>query len=342
MNENLIVREITEEKTWEDFLWTHLEASFLQSWSWGEFQKKIGHEIWRQGFYRGDKLVGVMLLASEPAKRGKYLTVPGGPIIDWNDEELRRKVVEEMKRIGKESESVFVRVRPQLEETDESKKIFANLGFVKAPMHLHAELTHRLDLTKSADELLIAMRKNTRSEIKKAGKLGIEVRETKDPEAIKKFYEIQLETAKRQNFTPFGEQYLTEQFAVLAAKNEVVLYESFYEGELLAQAFVIFYHNEAVYHYGTGTLLGRKHPGAYLIQWMAIQEAQRRGMKIYNFWGVAPEGNSEHRFAGLSLFKRGFGGDDYAYLSAQDLVVEPLKYKMVHLIESTRKKIRRV
>ena len=44
--------------------------------------------------------------------------------------------------------------------------------------------------------------------------------------------------------------------------------------KLLAQAFIILYGNEAVYHYGASTDEGRNHPGAYLIQWEAVKEAK--------------------------------------------------------------------
>ncbi|KKQ29069.1 MAG: hypothetical protein US43_C0009G0016, partial [Candidatus Levybacteria bacterium GW2011_GWA1_37_16] len=55
-----------------------------------------------------------------------------------------------------------------------------------------------------------------------------------------------------------------------------------------------------------------------------------------------PEGNSDHRFAGLSLFKRGFGGEDFQYLPAQDLIINYPRYLINYFIEQLRKKIRRV
>jgi len=51
---------------------------------------------------------------------------------------------------------------------------------------------------------------------------------------------------------------------------------------------------------------------------------------------------SDHRFAGLSLFKRGFGGEDFEYLHAQDLIINYPKYLINYAIESIRKTIRNV
>ncbi|MBI2330369.1 peptidoglycan bridge formation glycyltransferase FemA/FemB family protein [Candidatus Daviesbacteria bacterium] len=336
------VIEISDKKVWEDFLSKHPEANFLQSWNWGEFHKTLNHKIKRSGFIKDNKLVGVMLSVVENAKRGKYLTVPGGPIIDWQNKKLVTQFVEEIKRIAKAEGCVFARVRPQLESNDFSKNLFKKLGFIAAPMHLHAELTSQLDITPTEEQLLANMRKATRYEARKAGSLGIKIETNSDEKAIKKFYDLQLQTAKRQKFVPFSYQFLSEQFKIFLDNNQAVLYSAKLEDKLLAQAFIIFYGTEAAYHYGASTEEGRKYPGAYLIQWEAIKEAKRRDMKKYNFWGVSPEGDKDHRFSGLSLFKRGFGGADFEYLHAQDLIINYPRYLLNYLVELLRKKIRRV
>jgi len=61
------------------------------------------------------KLCGVCLIIKENAKRATYLTVPGGPLIDWQAEELVRAGLKEVKKIAKEESVAFVRVRPQIQ-----------------------------------------------------------------------------------------------------------------------------------------------------------------------------------------------------------------------------------
>ena len=280
-----------------------------------------------------------MLSIVEKAKRATYLTVPAGPIIDWSSKPSVKAFKDEVIRIAKENNCSFIRIRPQLETADFSKNLFKKLGFKNSPMHLHAELTSQLDIRNSEESLLSNMRKATRHEIKKAQKIGIQVRASTDPADIKKFYALQIATAKRQGFVPFSYKFLYEQFGVFAKANNAVLYSAYFERKRLAQAFIIFYGSEAVYHYGASTDTGRKYPGAYLIQWEAILEAKRRGIARYNFWGVAREG---HRFANLSMFKRGFGGKDFEYLHAQDLVVNIPRYIMNCTIEMLRKRLRHV
>ncbi len=338
----ITVEQITSEKIWEKFMVSHKEANFLQSWSWGEFHQNLGKVIKRIGFYDGEKLVGIMLVIKEEAKRASYLTIPGGPLINWEDIEqlnLFRRIIEE---IAKQEKCSFVRVRPQILENEKNSLVFEKLGFKSAPMHLHAELTRQLNLEKKEDQLLSEMRKTTRYEIKKAIKLGIKITVSKKLEDIDEFYKLQRETAKRQHFVEFDKRFLKEQFSVFVKDDQVLLFTAYLGKRKLAQAFIIFYGEEADYHYGASTLDGRIYPGAYLIQWEAIKEAKKRGMRRYNFWGVAPEGEINHRFWGVSVFKRGFGGEDIEYMHARDLIINPLSYKINWLIETARKKVRRV
>jgi lipid II:glycine glycyltransferase (peptidoglycan interpeptide bridge formation enzyme) len=336
------VRSITKKGEWEEFLQSHAEANFLQSWYWGLFHERLGQKVFYSGFYRGKTLVGVMLSVVEAAKRGTYLTVAGGPIIDWQDEALASAAFAEMRRIGREEGCVFVRIRPQLISDVFSQQLFARQGCRNAPMYLSAELTSQLDISRSEEALLQQMRKTTRYEIKKAVNLGVEISTSKDERLIREFYELQLETARRQKFVPFSYQFFLEQFKTFFASDKALLYTATFAGKVLAQAFIIFYGHEAAYHYGASTQAGRQYPGAYLIQWEAIKEAKRRGMRRYNFWGVAPEGEKNHRFSGISVFKRGFGGEDVAYLHAQDLVLNSWKYLVTLGVEKVRKLVRRV
>lgn len=336
----ITVKNIDNKKEWEAFMLSHPEANFLQSWYWGEFYINLGNKIHRTGFYSNKRLVGVMLSIVENAKRGKHLIVPGGPVIDWKNQEVVNAFAEEIKKIAKDNKCVFVRVRPQLVSSEFSKNLFKKNGFINAPMHLHAELTSQLDITMGEETLLSQMRKTTRYEIKKAIKEGVKITKSTDISKILEFYDLQIETSKRQKFVPFSFKYLQEQFRVFANNGKALLFKAEVNNRLLAKAFIIYYGREAVYHYGASTFLERNYPGNYLIQWEAILEAKKRGMQRYNFWGVSPLNKPDHRFYGLSLFKRGFGGKDIEYLHAQDLIINYPRYILNYTIERIRKIIR--
>lgn len=328
---------------WEEFVLQHEEANFLQSWMWGDVNERLGKTVYRMGYFDGDQQIGAMIAVVEPARRGRYISVAAGPIINWSHSELVETWRESLDLIANEEDCVFVRVRPQLLALDTNEHTFRQLGFRPAKMHLEAELTSQLNLTRPLDEIHANLRKNTRREIKQAKKKGIKVTQFTDPAIIKEFYEMQLATAERHDFVPFPLDRLQAEFDVFSKSGNVLMYSSHTsQGELIAQAFVIFYGAEASYHYGASTELGRTEPGAYLIQWKAIQEAIKRGCKRYNFWGVVHPEDTKHRFYGVSVFKRGFRGEDVEYLHAHDLVIKKSKYLKNFAIESARKKARRL
>ena len=72
-----------------------------------------------------------------------------------------------------------------------------------------------------------------------------------------------------------------------------------------------------------------------------IQEAKRRGCKVYNFWGIVRDNQTHHPWYGLSQFKKGFGGAVESYVKAQDFVLSP-RYWLTYGIETLRRIGRRL
>ena len=330
------VKKIDDQQTWEVWLDKRPEANFLQSWSWGEFQESIGNEITRLGLYRDGVLIGVALGIYERARRGTYCSLPGGPLLDWDDPVAARMLFSHLQTEAKTKRCIFIRFRPQLVEDAIAQIIVQNLGSVRSAMHVTADRTVELDITDSDEELLAGMRKNTRSAIRKSQKLGIRTEVSRDPNTIKEFYEQQRLVAERHKFVPFSYQFLFEQFKTFAQHDQAILVSAYQGEQLLATAFVLLYHRQAVYHYGISTAENGKLPGAYAVQWRVIAEAKAHGCTSYNLWGVAPPGMSAHRFVGVSLFKRGFGGQEIQYLEAHDIPLTPL-YWGTRLFELQRK-----
>ena len=62
---------------------------------------------------------------------------------------------------------------------------------------------------------------------------------------------------------------------------------------------------------------------------------------MYNFWGVVPESEKNHPWAGLSLFKKGFGGKEKEYVKTQDYILSPM-YWLTYIFEELRKRKRRL
>lgn len=338
------VKTVENQTAWDEFVTAHPDANFLQSWDFYEFYFSRGFDIVRRGIYdENNQLVGVYAGEVEPAKRGRHLAIAGGPIFDWTNQEIKNLIFSDMKQQAKKLKCTFVRVRPQLQNTPENAKIFQQLGFRKAPMYLSVEFAGVLNLENSEEEILKNMRQRLRRALRKAEKNQITIEKTSDQKAIHDFYQIELQTAKRHDFYAFSEDFLTKQFAAFAKNNEAVLYIAKLHGEILAENFMIFYGNEASYHYGVSSELGTKYSGAPLLHMEAMRDARKRGIKRYNFWGIVDENDTKHRFYGVSVFKRGFGVEELKYLEARDLVLDKISYYTKTLpIETLRRKVRHV
>ena len=338
------IKTIEDQKTWDTFITSHEEANFLQSWDFYEFHKSRGNEIVRRAAVdKSGKILGAYAGVVENAKRGRHLAIAGGPILDWSDASLAKALIADIKTEAKKLNCVFARIRPQLELSAESTGLFEEtLKARKAPMYLSVEYAGVLDLTKSEDDILKGMRQRLRRALRKGAKNDIKIDKSSDPKDIHTFYKIELETAKRHDFYAFSEDFLTKQFAAFAENDEAVLYTAKKDGEILAQNFMIFYGNEASYHYGVSSELGTKLSGAPLLHMEAMRDARKRGIKRYSLWGIVGENETKHRFYGVSQFKRGFGVDELRYLPAHDLVINRLKYPKTWLIETLRRKIRHV
>ncbi len=336
------IRDVTNSTEWDAFVTTHPEANFLHAWQWGEFHRSRGKQVVRRGVYVGDSLAGVYEGVVETARRGTHLSIAGGPIVDWDNKDIVQLLRDDMRQQAVKAKCAFVRVRPQLELSDSALQQFNRLGFVPAPMYLSVELAGVLDLRNSEEEILKGMRQRLRRALRKAEKNDISVETSTDPDDIAEFYQIQLQTAGRHGFVSFSEDFLKKQFAAFAESGQAVLYTARYNGEVLAQNFMIFYGNEASYHYGVSTELGTKLSGAPLLHMQAMRDARERGIERYNFWGIVDEDDTDHRFYGVSVFKRGFGVDELRYVPAHDLVISPAKYAITKLIETVRRKRRKV
>lgn len=255
-----------------------------------------------------------------------------------NEEEVRR-IFNKIKVIAKQEKCVFVRLRPQLEKTIKNMRLMQELGAEPAPMHLHAEHTVIVDLTKKEEKLLANMRRQTRYEVRRAGKLGLKVNWSDNEKLYQEFHQVQLETAARQHFVPPDLKTLLAEREAFG-KNARLYYVEDAEGHRIAYGLILISGDEAEYFEAASTELNRKLPGSYALQWQVMRDLKEQGVKKYNLWGIAPPGEKNHRYSGVTTFKTGFGGEVVEFIPAHDIVISRGKYMLDLLVETLRKKRR--
>lgn len=333
-----MIREINSQHEWERFMQPVKPLTFLQSWAWGQTQQHQGEGARYLGFFSDDKQIGAALVLTVNAKRGRFLFIPHGPIFR-SDEATRQhlpELVDYCKKLAQEDKAVAVRIAPLLVTSPENLALFKKLGFRPSPLHTHAELTWLLDITKPTDKLLQEMRKTSRHAIKKAQQAGVTMRVSSDLADLEQFWPLYETTKTRHGFIPFPRAFIQDELARFAEKQRMFMVFAEYQNKVVAGALLIHYGDTVFYHHGASLKLPSSLPASHLVQWAAIQEAKRRGARTYNFWGIAPDDQPNHPFAGITIFKKGFGGYAMDFMHSQDLAIS-LGFWKLWAIEQWRK-----
>lgn len=318
------------------------EKTFLQSWNWGEFQRRMGNKIWRLGIYDKDNLMGLALVSEIKARRGTFLLIQHGPSFAEAVESkisLFKVLLEELKKIASKEGAIFIRMNPLWQRSRENQNMLRDLGFREAPMHANAyEATWKLDITLLKDRLLMDMRKTTRYLIRQAEKnQDIKIEKSDNLDDVKIFQEISARVGERQNFVPFPFEYIKNEFEVFSKDNQASLFFGRYKGGVAAAALVVFWQGIGFYHQAASDSRYARFSVPYLLLWEAIKEAKQRGCVLYDFWGfIDPEKNPRHPWAGPTLFKMGFGGRAFEYIKTQDFPLSG-KYWLTYVFEKLRK-----
>lgn len=330
---NLTIKTIDDKHIWESFIQIRSPYALFQSWLWGELQKALGRNVNRYGFFNDTSLVGIAQTIQVEARRGTFLHIRHGPIVHSDDKTTWQEIIHFLKIKAKERGAWFVRMSPLLGDTPQNKTMFETLGCRSAPIGaMDGELCWVLDITRAEAELLMNMRKTTRYEIRQAQKLGVVIQSSTDTKDIGDFFVLYDATAKRHGFVKHTG--ISQEFEFYAKNNQAVLYKAYYEKKLIAAAIILYYNRQAIYHHSAS--LPTKIPAMSLLLWKAMCDAKKQGCSRFNFWGVASADKPHHPWRGITLFKKGFGGEEVRSLHAWDLPVSPF-YILPYAVESLRR-----
>lgn len=329
-----MIRISQEQSLWDAFLASCAPPTFLHSWAWGETQRALGEQVVRLEAIENGRMVGIAQAVTVTARRAKFLHLPHGPVAQNNRADIVRALLEALRDETKKLHLPFLRVSPIQENAEAYRGLYQSMGFRPAPIHIHAEHLWVLDLAPTEEVLLAAMRKTTRNLIRRSERENIRVRISSAADDLPHFFQLYKETAHREQFVAFSEHALKTEFEAFAADGNAVLLFADYQGTPLATAMILFTPWSAFYHHGASSREHAQIPAAYALQWAAVQEAKRRGCRMYNFWGIASE--KDHPWAGLTLFKTGFGGREVPLVPTQDLPLSP-RYWPVYALELLRR-----
>jgi len=276
---------------------------------WATFQKSIGRKVWQLEVEGASALV----VCHSMSLGLNWLEIPRGPL--FKDEKSLEAILQKIRALGKKEKSIFIRFSSYIPFKAK------NLKFKITTEDHHPETSLIIDLAQSDEDILKQMKPKGRYNIKLAQKHEVEVQASDD---VKAFHSLLVKTGGRDGFGIHPESYYQKMLDNLRGHAQLLLAKK--GGQVIAGGIFTYLDGMAIYYYGASDHSARKFMAPYLVQWMAIKEAKKQGCLQYDFLGIAPEGAKNHAWAGVTSFKKKFGGSVVSYPPAKDLVLRPLWY----------------
>ncbi len=322
---------------WNSFVTSRRHASVLQSYEWGAFQESLG----RGALYYIHEKEGVIdscgLFLRLPAFSTKeYLYSPRGPLGAHPE-----KILEGVMHEARTRKMTFIRFEPSIDSPSD-RALFVGS---KRVISIQPENEWAVTIDKADDELLAAMHPKTRYNIRLANKKNVQVNVVyrNDPDfeqGIDDFILLLKGTSQKRGFRAHDAEYyrsLITYFSQVRAESitrsvpRLRLYVARHESTPVASSIVMFFGDTASYLHGGSSTRHTDVMAPYLLHWTALCDARALGATHYNFGGVSLEKSPRHPLAGVSRFKRGFGGETLSYPGTYDYILNPTDYVIYSL-----------
>ncbi len=264
---------------------------------------------------RSRPLGGAQIMTHRFRALGRVGYVDGGPIVVPGplEQQVTRALCEHLADYAHHKRLRLLVVDP-FEGSELVAPALAEAGFQPSRIKTGLPATVRVDLRRDVSEILGGMRTNTRRNIRRAEKAGVEVRigTRDDIETVATLIES---TSDRQHFTAPDRHYLYELYDRLKPAGRCAVFLSEVEGVPVSAVFIIIRADTAVYKRGGWNGSHADKRPNELLHWHVIQWAKEHGLSWYDFDGIEPDiarrilAGEHVEGQGVTRFKLGFGGE---------------------------------
>jgi len=258
---------------------------FLQSAGWAKFQESQGHQVInKDGMYAYRRLMkfGFTQLYIP------HLDLTEKQWGDWRD-------------IAEDLSVDFVRYEPNTYDG-----ILPGFRRVKDFQPSHTLI---LNLRQTEEELLNQLHSKTRYNINLAAKRGVTCR-VGDKAEFEKFWKLISSTYSRKDIYTHSREYYQN---LLDINPDAYLVFAEYDNTVIVANLMIRFADTVTYVHGGSHNDYRNLMAPHLLQWFEILRGKTDGFHNYDFWGIAPTDDEMHPWAGITRFKKGFGGTVITY-----------------------------
>jgi lipid II:glycine glycyltransferase (peptidoglycan interpeptide bridge formation enzyme) len=309
----------------------------LQSFEWGEFRKKTGITVIRQGSEHRGAITNAFSLTIHPIPKTPYTIgyLPKGAI-------PTPELLTELTEIGHNNNCIFIQLEPNIHNSklgaskpsDTGEWKIGSWELRRSHHPLFTRYTFTLDLTKSEDELLALMHSKTRYNVRVAERKGVKVIEDNTKDAFAQYLRLTDETTTRQQFYAHTHKYHTLQWETLPhtyAANTLsshLLIASFEKEPLVA--WILFAFQDTLYYpYGASSSIHKDKMASNIMMWEAIKFGKSLGLKHFDMWGaLGSDPDTRDPWYGFHRFKQNYGATHTEFVGSYDLVLNPSLYKL--------------
>lgn len=318
-------------QAWDRFLEATPATGFMQSSWWAAFRTDAGYRHFGAVVKQHEQILGgALVLAFSYGSDGCFYYMPEGPVLPADDAtagEVFETVLDavEVQRRSEHETVSHLRIEPRWETMPSFVSGFEPVAeFVDA--FVEPRRTLCIDLRPSETDLLAQMHPKGRYNIRLAQRHGISVAEDTSDEGLADFCRIYDDTAGRQGFGAKPWDYFASLIPLLRSRERGSVFFAEYRGTRIAAAVVVHLGSRTTYFFGGSLATHRPLMAPYLLHFEIMRRAKALGSEWYDLWGVAPPDQPDHGWAGISAFKRKFGGVDVRLVPTMDYVYDREAY----------------
>jgi len=351
---------------WNQIISNLPDPHFLQTYEWGQVKAKYGwvpyYAIWSAdgkftvsqstdnwSLDTGNYIAATLILKRTAFRRFSIFYAPKGPLMDWTNESLRKRVLDDLQSFAKKQGAIFLKLDPDVvlgrgvpasvdEVTENSgqavRSDLKRRGWVEASDQIQFRNTVMVDLSASEEDILMRMKQKTRYNVRLAEKKGVTVR-VGTQEDLPALYKMYAETSVRDGFVIRDEGYYMTVWKTYMSKVESQRSEpsavpliAEVDGEAVAAIFLFMFAGRGYYVYGMSRNAHREKMPTYLLQWAAMKYAKAHGCLTYDLWGAPDVFDESDSMWGVYRFKEGLGGEVVRTLGAYDFTPSRFWYSM--------------
>ncbi|MBK8417741.1 peptidoglycan bridge formation glycyltransferase FemA/FemB family protein [Candidatus Villigracilis saccharophilus] len=354
---------------WNDLISKLPNPHFLQTYEWGQVKAKYGwipyYAVWTDdgkfhfsqttdslSLITGQCVAAALILKKQVLSQGfaarlSILYAPKGPLLDWKNENLRDRVLNDLQTVAKKQGAIFLKIDPDIvlgrgvpNNADDvpdnagqaARSELMRRGWDYSSDQIQFQNTVLIDLSVPVDEMLARMKPKTRYNIRLAEKKGVGFR-VGGVGDLSMLYKMYAETSVRDGFVIRDENYymtvwqLFMQSTIHGQPSTLPLIAEV-NNEPVAAIFLFMFAGRAYYVYGMSRNIHREKMPAYLLQWEAMKIAGANGCAAYDLWGAPDVFDESDSMWGVYRFKEGLGGEVVRTLGAYDFAPNKLWYKL--------------